>query len=84
MQVPKPLTENRRLMLAGYLCLLNEAKPNGRYIHEVGNKRAALIGSLKLGIDVAEEYEQQIKDLIHSLYGDTGERIAEEITMKEK
>lgn len=64
----KRLTPNRRLMLQGYECLLREAKPNGRYSHELANKLMGIRGSLQCGIDIAEHYEQEVKALIRKLY----------------
>jgi hypothetical protein len=67
------LTKEREYKIAGYLKLLETAKPNGRCNHEVASKVMALRLMLRMRMDMQPSYENQVKALVRMLYADTSD-----------
>lgn len=63
-----PLHSYRRIVLQGYLSLLEQSPPNGRLNHSRSNCIMSLRLCMTLGIDIAIVSEEQIKSLIRELY----------------
>ncbi len=70
MATDKSLTIHRRHVLKGYMAILEQAPPNGRYAHAKAQPITALRLSLALDLDIDAGYEIGIKNLIRSIYND--------------
>ncbi len=58
------LPQHRYFTIKGYLNILRDLKPNGRYNHKKAQYVTALSAHLRLNLDIKKVYEDEIKAFI--------------------
>lgn len=64
------LSFERRMILQGYYNMFRDAKGNGGCNHKHKQFQTVLKIRLEMGMDISQEYENQIKQVIRRLYND--------------
>lgn len=62
------LSTDRRARLQGYYNLLRDAPGNGAVVHKTRQYMTVLLMRLRMDIDIADDYEEDVKKVIRVLY----------------